>query len=623
MIEKTDFSIDIPVDPRAGFKPLPDLYAFDSCKAYPVTEGNLLLHNVRNGKRVMVRPEVYASLLRCDEFRTLERHADNIIAQNPSMQGQQADIRNVLQQMGNAGIMRSAKSLVEELKNSPADSSADERKPVSAIITWERPAALQRLLASIADNCDTARLHCLYVVDDSRSEENAEANRALVARYTEQMKAPLHYLGQAEQQSYIRKLAQVIPQHENAIRHLIDQGRWVDQWTCGLSRNVAVFLSCGRRLVVMDDDVICDLYDPPSPGSEIRFSDAARETDFFASKEDWSHFRQQINPDPIERHLRFLGLGLSEAIGALGQQHLKRSSLEGAPCSLANELHPASPVLVTALGSFGCPGTEDNTWLPNMAAGSLQKMLASQKKTSDALTRRQVFSGRNRPHFSPRPNMSQMTGLDNRRMLPPYLPITRGEDRLFGYMLDFVFPTAVTLDYPAAVPHLPIPEREWTMQDLDFTPRGRFPLFFFNKVMEQRDFCRSSGPADRTGALAAFFRDLAAASSETLQGMQRDASLAIGSRKLRRLDELLASGTSIPVDWQNYLRNGIRQLSTGLDAVSRSDLPVKGLPAELEGEALIAFWRETWDGFAEALAAWPEIREAAATLADSGEPPWA
>jgi hypothetical protein len=42
----------------------------------------------------------------------------------------------------------------------------------------------------------------------------------------------------------------------------------------------------------------------------------------------------------------------------------------------------------------------------------------------------------------------------------------------------------------------------------------------------------------------------------------------------------------------------------------------------MEGGELMTFWRETWNGFAEALAAWPEIREAAATLADSGKPPW-
>jgi hypothetical protein len=218
--------------------------------------------------------------------------------------------------------------------------------------------------------------------------------------------------------------------------------------------------------------------------------------------------------------------------------------------------------------------------------------------------------------------MSQITGLDNRQMLPPYLPILRGEDRLFGYMLDFVFPGGVTLDYPAAVPHLPIPEREWAMKDLDFTPRERFPLFFFDAVMERKIICHAAQPDDRTRALAAFFQELATTPAEALKSMQRDAALDIGSANLLQLNELLASAKSAPVDWQNYLRNGITQLSAGLDAASRGDYPAKGVPANLEDEDLVSFWREAWSGFAKALAAWPEIREAARSLADSKTAPW-
>ena len=82
--------------------------------------------------------------------------------------------------------------------------------------------------------------------------------------------------------------------------------------------------------------------------------------------------------------------------------------------------------------------------------------------------------------------MSQITGFDNREMLPPYLPIMRGEDRLFGCMLDFIFPSVITLDYPWAIPHLPLPERRWRNKDLVFTPAASFPLFFFEKLMDHK-----------------------------------------------------------------------------------------------------------------------------------------
>lgn len=266
---------------------------------------------------------------------------------------------------------------------------------------------------------------------------------------------------------------------------------------------------------------------------------------------------------------------------------------------------------------MGCPGTGKNTWLPDMAPGSLKQMLASEQKTSNALNSRLLWSGRNHPHFAPRPNMSQITGFDNRQLLPPYLPIERGEDRLFGYMLDFVFPAAVTLDYPWAVPHLPMPQRGWQDDDRDFTPGHSFPFFFFEQVIEQKSSCLAHSPRDRLAALSAWFNDLAAASGDTLTAMYRDTRLRNDSGQLQKLSALLAAADSAPANWQDYLRNGIVQLNADLGRFSSEDFLVKGLPATMEGAELIAFWKDTWAGFAAALSVWPEIRKAAAEIVEA------
>ncbi|MCW8926937.1 MAG: hypothetical protein OQJ84_11785 [Xanthomonadales bacterium] len=620
MTDKTAFSVDIDINPAPGFKPLPDWVAFDLCKPYPVPGGNLLLHNTRNGKRAMVQPEVYASLVSCNTFQTLETHVGRLIQKQPAMQAQRDDVRGVLQQMLGGGIMRSAKEIVGALGSGPKTAPAAVEKPVVAILTWERPQALDRLLTSVVANCETAALHSLYVIDDSRSTDNIDKNRALVQKHAADFDSPLVYFGKTEQQRYIGQLADLLPKHEDAIRFLIDHQLWTDQWTSGLARNLAVFLSCGRRLVMLDDDVVCDVYTPANAKPNITISDAAREADFFANKQEWAPLHQPLNPDPISRHMQCLGLSLSGAIDVLGNQHLKQASLENTTSLQASELLADSPVLITECGSLGCPGTESNTWLPTMAEASLKRMLASPKRTTQALTTRKVWSGRKNPHFSPRSNMSQITGIDNRQPLPPYLPIARGEDRLFGLMLDFVFPTSVCLDYPWAVPHLPIPEREWDSKHQNFTPKPDFPMFFIDKVLEHRSVCQSVHPADRMAVLATMFRDLARAPNDVLINMQRDKSLADGSDMLNHLDDLLASAGSAPVEWQNYLRNGISQLNKGLEALSRDHFPVKGSVAELEDGELIDFWRGTWAGFADALDAWPEIRQAASKLIETWTP---
>jgi len=623
VIDKTGFSIETPVDPYSGFEKLPDWVAFDLCRAYAIPDGNCLLYNTRNAQRAVVMPEVYASLLRCSQFETIAGHTAKIIESNPGMNGQEATINGVLQQMLDAGMMVSAKKVCKQLKEK-VESSTEEKElgaPVVAIITWERPQALERLLESIVSNCDTGKIHCLYVIDDSRNAENIISNQALVESYASKMEAALQYIGRDEKQALLTELSKRLPEHENAIHFLADQSRWQDQWTSGLNRNLALLLSCGHRLVMMDDDSVCDVYDPPGPKPNITFSDDPREADFFASEQDWDYLHQPINSDPVSRHMQCLGLSFSESVEVLGQGNLKPAGFANATVLQISELNPGSMVLMTECGTLGCPGSGSNTWLPNMAANSLRQMLGSKQATTNALNKRKVWSGRNHPHFAPRPNMSAITGFDNRHMLPPYLPIMRAEDRLFGYMLDFIFPSAVTLDYPWAVPHLPLPEREWQNKDLNFTPSDSFPVFFFEKIPELKSSCLSDSPIDRLADMSAWFEKMSTASSRSLGDMYRDARLLDDSDRLEQLSGLLEAAASTPVNWQNYIRNGITQLNKDLEVASSPDFAVKGFPKGMEGEELIGFWRDVWSGFADALNAWPEIRQAATEILRTEQAP--
>lgn len=621
MNSKTGFSIGVDVNPHTVLEKLPDWVAFDLCKAYAIPGGNLLLHNTLNDQRAVVMPEVYSSLLRCGNFKTIAGHTASIIGSNPGMKDQQATINDVLQQMLDNGMMVSAKKVCDRLKTKVETEGerSEYDAPVVAIITWERPQALERLLESIVANCDTGKVHRLYVIDDSRDAENIGKNRALVESFASRIETPLQYFGQDEQKALLNDLSERLPEHESAIHFLADQSRWRDHWTAGLNRNLALLLSCGRRLVMMDDDSICDVFEPPKPKPHITFSDEAREADFFASEQDWAHLHQPINPDPVNRHMQCLGLSFSEAVDLLGEGNLKPAGFSNANALQVSELGPDSRVLMTECGSLGCPGTTMNTWLPNMSPASLERMLKSGQTTTNALTRRKVWSGRNHPHFAPRPNMSQITGFDNRHMLPPYLPIMRAQDRLFGNMLDFIFPSAVTLDYPWAIPHLPIPEREWQNKDLNFTPADSFPFFFFEQIIEQKSSCLSDSPSDRLAALSDWFKNMSSASSQSLKNMYRDTRLTDDSERLEQMSKLLAANESAPVNWQNYLRNGIAQLQKDLEVASHPDFAVRGLPKGLEGEELIGFWKDVWAGFATALNAWPEIRQAAGDILAANE----
>lgn len=616
MNNKTDILKDVTINPATGFKPLPDLIAFDQCNAYPVPGGNLLLRNPRTGKREMITSELFATLVSCEKFATLDEHVARIVKLNPGMRGQEADIRQVLKSMVDAGMLVSAKNYCDALKgqagNTPSQPQTD--KPVVVIITWERPEALQRLLASIKQNCASEKFHQLYVVDDSRKEENIKRNRELVANAAFGLKTPVQYMGQPEQQKLLAQLAAKLPEHEESIRFLADQSLWRDQWTSGLARNLALLLSCGRRLVMLDDDTICDVFEPGEPKSDISISGLPREADFFSSAHEWKGQRQALNPDPVNRHMQCLGLPLADALNTFGQHQLKPAGLSSASTEMLNKLKPGSRVLVTECGSLGCPGTASNTWLPDMSSRSIRHMLASPEKVHNALYSRMVWTGRLQPHFGARPNMSQITGFDNRAMLPPYFPIQRGEDRLFGFLLSFIFPNDLSLDYPWAIPHLPIPKREWTDQDRQFKQGPSFPFFFSDKLPGLASDCHAADPLERLKFLASCFADMAATSKRQLFEDDRDSALRSISAQIKHLSKLLEEAGDAPQEWQDYLQDGIKQLGASLGETSSDDYPVKGSPENMEGDELIAYWQQNWAGFGNALQSWPAIRTAAAEL---------
>ncbi len=138
-------------------------------------------------------------------------------------------------------------------------------------------------------------------------------------------------------------------------------------------------------------------------------------------------------------------------------------------------------------------------------------------------------------------------------------------------------------------------------------------MFFVEMIIGSKSACLSTRPDERLSGLSGWFNDMASASAKTLTSMYRDSRLRGDSARLKQLTVLLENTDPVPVNWQNYLRNGITQLNADMDLASRENFVVRGLPASMEGDDLIAFWKQVWGDFALALKAWPEIRQAAAS----------
>lgn len=591
-----------------------ELVALDLIKAYNTANNRILVRNTRSGKVSAVSSDVFRVLASCGKFKTIAEHVRELQRGFPALRGQAEGIEKVLRDSLEGGLLVPASQLCARINGNAgpdaSDNGPDSAGEVVAIITWERPAELRRLLESMCDNWRSETVRKIYVIDDSRNRSNAARNREIVDFFAAGRNVPVTYFGQAEQQELISRLVQKIPQHEDSIRFLADQANWTDYWSSGLSRNIALLLSVGCRLVVFDDDSLFKVYEAEPATAGVAFSNDGCDARFYGDDEQWRGFAESAEFDPVSGHLSCLGMPLQAALKKQGIGQVEPADLAAATMEDISRLHASSPILITQCGTLGHAGTEANTWLIELSEAAHRRMIASSESVTNAIRNDNLWTGHALMSFSPIATMSLVTGLDNRRGLPPYFPILRGEDKLFGYMVSYVYPDSVVMDYPWAIPHLPASRRDRPLDESDYSREAKFPMFFFDWILLQKKHCLASEAGDRLLHVSQAFSNLGNSSHQELVELFEDARAGRSSQTLTALSDRLAQDSHAPELWINFLKKGIRAVDQKLAANLRED-PFRGTPAGTEGRELTDLWRGFWNRFAEALQAWPEIRKAA------------
>ncbi|QIB66019.1 hypothetical protein [Kineobactrum salinum] len=587
------------------------MYALEDCDSLPVTGGVLLVAKA-TGARVTVMQEVAMALQHCAPFRTLDGHARHLVAVFPQLGGNVEDALRVLRHVQDAGLLLPAADICQRV-NGPVDANAELDRTVVCIITCDRPAAVERLLESLLRGARLARHKKLYLIDDSREAAHCAANEEAVQRFNLLSPTGMSYIGPVQQQALLGFVIERLPQREEAIRFLLDRSQWQGLASYGRARTLALLLTVGERCIVMDDDVLCAAYRLPQQHGEVTFGNGQREADFFRDTQDW---QQQVSPletDPLAGHGSCLGLNLSAALGALGCETLTPGHLADGNAIWYRDIHAASPVLITQSGSLGDPGTATNGWLPNLQPVSLQRMLRRPGGLFQALSQRHNWLGQPQPTFTKRGSMSQLTGLDNRHVLPPYFPVLRGEDQLFGTMTDILYPDSLSLEYNWSVPHLPLEERRGNGAGDATVPRGGLSLLegFLSGAR-----CADAGPGvtTRMERLACRLDELAELSTSGLQAQFRTALLRAQALHLQTLGDRLRDSASLDADWQSYLQDNQQACIQAMQEVpGLARLP--GVPRGLDEEAIAAGIRSRAAGFGAALRAWQDLRSVSATAA--------
>ena len=554
--------------------------------------------------------QVLQALDQTREFRTLADHAVRIEANVKGLTGKGDNIRRVLDDLVKRGLLLRDEDFLARLRSVPRCEPA----PLRAIFirACDRPDRLAGLLASLADYEQRHRARRRYVlIDDSTQAASSAAHRDLLRGFARASGCEVQQVGLAESTKLAERIGKACPDARGAIRKLLlrDAHPHARRFGGGRSRNLALLLSAGARLVLLDDDLRLPLRRPdfardgfdPDP-------DATPCARFHADMQQALASGSALAEDPFELHLDVCGQPLGAALG--GRYALGRDALRGMSLDRLDLLDANARIVTTHHGSCGSSRSESNLWvyhaIDRIGREELWRDRASYEHNSQAhhmlyaVSKARVLGVAGFTPFA----------LDNSAMLPCTNPVGRAEDSLGSALLRYCRPDAAALELPVAIGHVQEALRARFPITRDVNP-PRVNDFLREFVKRQFGTSMAEEPGQRMALLAHVMRDLSGASVAKRVEHLRGYLSFVHADIIERLQGQLEAATDAPVYWQADVRAIVQANAKRLLASNAAPRLAEWAP-EIDATACATALSAELDAMAEVCEGWGRVWEYAA-----------
>lgn len=332
-------------------------------------------------------------------------------------------------------------------------SSAQKNKPpitTLAFVTADRPQVFNRSLASYLEHFRSHERQITTVVtDDSRS---SEARAQYLESLAQSGSDIIRYIGRPEKLKFIEQLGRQGIDPE-AARFAIG-GHFVSGvCTTGANRNCILLDTIGELVLSADDDTVCSVVSHPQRDEFLTIGnhENPREVWFYTSRTEVTTCQSDPPGDLLASHERLLGKSLSEIVAEATPNQM---NVDGSCRHLLAALHrPNAKVVCTMSGMAGDSG-----------AGNPQCFLLGSKQVLESLNESEAMSRRafasrevlwvSRSHTITHCPQCQGSGLGmaNNDLLPPFFPVGRNEDAIFG-ALNLMAQNSFLAHLPIALLH--------------------------------------------------------------------------------------------------------------------------------------------------------------------------
>jgi hypothetical protein len=344
------------------------------------------------------------------------------------------------------------------------------------VVTRDRPAMLERMASSYARGIrQHGRELRLLVLDDSADPAMRQENKARLLAVQRDTAVDIHYIDPQARQVLAAKLVdQGLVSPELAQFALLDGTPLAPFRNAGLNRNALLLATVGEAVFSADDDTCHQIFTPGDQATnQLTLSvneDPAQKFYFASEQAAVDSLQRQENLDMWAAHEAILGQG--------GERWLSGTEAQSLPAALSTLQgrlqQPHGRVVSTVNGLVGDCGLAFPFGLTGTAVGCLYQpdpsshraFVASESHYQMATTTRHIV--RLAPHLALSDGSYFMTttfALDNRRkhnhLLPPFIPVFRAEDMIWGQTVWRTDPTALIAHLPLAVRHTPAQDRRF------------------------------------------------------------------------------------------------------------------------------------------------------------------
>ena len=316
----------------------------------------------------------------------------------------------------------------------------------------------------------------IVICDDNREARDARISEDLIKDLRHRFKLDFWFSGLVERKKYCELLfkAGCCPLETLEFALLGDRDVGI---TAGANRNAVLLATLGHTVLSVDDDTKCHtLAIPESEEGKLEIRDNPLLTSWYYSDRKAAFCAaESINLDPFSSHDAFLGKRISNLLSSAKPDSI---SLYDSTKIAADLMHPKARIVLTFNGVVGDCGTYSTGWALDGSGPSRARLLASEADYQVAARSRDVIRGVAATTICQKgPIIGTWIGLDNRHLLPPFLPVLRNEDGVFGSVLRGCEPWAFSAHLPFAMIHDPEQFREYAVPRSTAPTVFRFPDF--------------------------------------------------------------------------------------------------------------------------------------------------